>query len=106
MVARDARTTRTHAGEKPPAVVDNQTTGRLLLSRLIRGINPELRVATCSNAISAMAFMRETTQDLIVTDDLMPEMDGISLIHRVRSMPSCSDAPMIVVTVSSGSARP
>jgi two-component system response regulator RpfG len=67
---------------------------------LVRGIDPDLRVVAYSDALSALAFIRQTTPDLIITDYLMPEMDGVDLIRRVRSTPSCNDVPIIVVTVS------
>jgi two-component system response regulator RpfG len=88
-------------GSQPLVVViDDQATGRLLLSRLIGGIDPDLKVVTYSNALSAMGFIRQTTPDLIVTDYLMPTVDGVGLIRRVRATPACEDVPIIVVTVS------
>ena len=37
---------------------------------------------------------------LIVTDMMMPVMDGIELIHRLRAMPSLAAVPMVVITAS------
>jgi len=88
-------------GSKPLVmVVDDQATGRLVLSRLIGGIDPDVQVVAYSDALSAMGFIRQATPDLIVTDYLMPTIDGIGLIRRVRAMPGCEDVPIIVVTVS------
>ncbi len=89
------------AGKPPLAVVvDDQATGRLLLSRLIRDIDPALRVVAYGDAASALAFMRETPPDLVVTDYLMPELNGLDLIQGLRATPACREVPVIVVTVS------
>lgn len=93
------------AGQKPlVVVVDDQTTGRLLLSRLVRGLDPNAHVVAYGDALSALAFVRHTTPDLIITDYLMPAMNGAAFVRRVRSTPSCLDVPIIVVTVSADKA--
>jgi hypothetical protein len=38
-------------------VVDDQEMGRLLLSRLIGGIDPDLNVVTYGDALSALGFI-------------------------------------------------
>jgi two-component system response regulator RpfG len=80
-------------------VVDDQTAGRKILEQLIRSIDSSLEVVSFGDGASAMEFMRSATPDLIVTDYMMPEMDGVSFIRRVRAVPFCSDVPIIVVTV-------
>lgn len=80
-------------------LVDDQTAGRKILEQLIRSIDPALEVACFVDGASAIDFMRSETPDLIITDYLMPEMNGVSFIRHVRAMPFCSDVPIIVVTV-------
>jgi CheY-like chemotaxis protein len=36
--------------------------------------------------------------DLVMTDVRMPVLDGVELIHRLRSEPSTADIPIIVVS--------
>jgi CheY-like chemotaxis protein len=36
------------------------------------------------------------TPDLIITDMMMPEMDGVEFLKRVRSNPKTRDIPVIV----------
>jgi two-component system response regulator RpfG len=80
-------------------IVDDQSTGRRILERVICSIDPELQVETYSDPFKALSRIRSCAPDLIVTDYKMPAMDGIALIRHVRSLPACADIPIIVVTV-------
>lgn len=80
-------------------VIDDQSAGRTILERLIRGLQQEIEVLTFADAPSAIAHLPLATPDLIVTDFMMPEMDGISFIRYVRDQPECIDVPIIMVTV-------
>lgn len=80
-------------------VVDDQSTGRKILERLLCSIEQDVEVVAFDSATVAMDFIRSTTPDLIVTDYLMPEMDGVSFIRSVRGLTRCTDVPIIVVTV-------
>jgi len=80
-------------------IVDDQSTGRRILEQVIRGVDEDLEVRTFSDPFKALSWIRSQPTDLIVTDYKMPAMDGIALIRHVRSIPACSDIPIIVVTV-------
>jgi len=80
-------------------VVDDQSAGRTILERLIRGLQQEIEVITFADAPAAIAHLALATPDLIVTDFMMPEMDGISFIRHIRGQPECNDVPIIMVTV-------
>lgn len=85
----------------PPlvVVVDDQITGRTILERVIRGIDTPLEVVSFADGAAATDFIRARKPNLIVTDYLMPRMDGVSFIGHVRKLPGCADVPIIVVTV-------
>jgi two-component system, response regulator RpfG len=88
------------SGKKSSVViVDDQSTGRRILEQVIRGVDEDLEVRTFSDPFKALSWIRSQPTDLIVTDYKMPAMDGIALIRHVRSIPACSDIPIIVVTV-------
>ncbi len=80
-------------------IVDDQSTGRRILEQVIRGVDEDLEVRTFSDPFKALSWIRSQPTDLVVTDYKMPAMDGIGLIRHVRSIPACSDIPIIVVTV-------
>ena len=58
-----------------------------LLNALQRLLHPhfsEWKVTTASNGMEAIRLMTERAFDLVVTDILMPEQDGLGLIREVR----------------------
>jgi two-component system response regulator RpfG len=80
-------------------IVDDQTAGRKILERLICSIDQDVEVVSFGGAAPALEFIRSATPDLIVTDYVMPEMDGVGFIRNVRNLTRCADVPIIVVTV-------
>ncbi len=81
-------------------VVDDQTTGRKIVEQLVCQVDDDIDVVGFADGASAIEFMLSTTPDLILTDYIMPEMDGITFIRRVRAIPGCHETPIIVVTVA------
>jgi two-component system, response regulator RpfG len=80
-------------------IIDDQSTGRRILERVIRSIDVNLQVDTFSDPFKALSRVRSQPPDLIITDYKMPAMDGVALIRHVRNIPACGDIPIIVVTV-------
>lgn len=53
------------------------------------------------NARQAIALLGDLTPDLILTDVMMPDVDGLSMIRRLRSHPELSEIPTIVLSAKS-----
>ncbi|HLI75923.1 MAG TPA: response regulator transcription factor [Acidobacteriaceae bacterium] len=53
-------------------------------------------IAIAHNGVEALERMRETQPDLIITDLVMPEMNGVELTSAVRKL---ADTPIIVLSV-------
>lgn len=51
-----------------------------------------------ANPAEAVALLKRETVDLIVTDLMMPEYDGVDLIKAVREHPKTKHLPIIVLT--------
>ncbi len=51
-----------------------------------------------SNAVNALEILSGTTPDLIITDLLMPVMDGFEFIRHVRAMPPLAGIPIIILS--------
>ncbi|GIV59762.1 MAG: sigma-54-dependent Fis family transcriptional regulator [Rhodothermaceae bacterium] len=43
-----------------------------------------MQVVSCSNALQAMELLKEQAFDLVVTDFMMPDMDGLELLAHIR----------------------
>ena len=80
-------------------IVDDQSTGRKILERLVLDITPELLVESFTDPHKALERIRDQTPDLILADYKMPIMDGLEFTKRVRAIPACGDVPLVIVTV-------
>ncbi|WP_427965976.1 HD domain-containing phosphohydrolase [Acidithiobacillus sp.] len=80
-------------------IVDDQSTGRKILERLVLDITPEVLVESFTDPHKALERIRDQTPDLILADYKMPIMDGLEFTKRVRAIPACGDVPLVIVTV-------
>ncbi len=55
-------------------------------------------VSTASNGLEAVKFLKAKIPDIVISDILMPEMDGYELCHRIRFDLGLRDLPVILVT--------
>lgn len=55
-------------------------------------------VTVASNGVEALKAMEGKTFDIVVTDLMMPEMDGIELSRRLKSDKATVDVPLIMLT--------
>jgi PAS domain S-box-containing protein len=78
--------------------VDDRSTNRDFLVTLLtyRGHS----VLQAADGTEALAVLVETPVDLVVTDILMPTMDGYELVRRMREEPSTAKVPVIFFTTS------
>jgi diguanylate cyclase (GGDEF)-like protein len=75
-------------------VVDDEPDKRLLLAFAMR--NEGYEVYTAEDGAEGLAAVEEHQPDLIVTDVMMPRMDGYEMIRRVRSNPRTRFIPVII----------
>ncbi len=77
-------------------VVDDRPANRNFLTTLLGYQNH--RVVEAADGAEALALARSERPDLVITDILMPTMDGYEFIHRLRSDPDISGIPVIFNT--------
>jgi CheY-like chemotaxis protein len=58
------------------------------------------RVVTAQNGQEAMEAIQRERPAMIITDILMPKMDGFSLVHRLRINPETRDIPVVFLTAT------
>ena len=58
------------------------------------------RVITALNGRDALEVIQRERPALIITDILMPKMDGFSLVHRLRINPETRDIPVVFLTAT------
>jgi CheY-like chemotaxis protein len=60
--------------------------------------NEQYEVATATNGNDGLALARQSLPDLVVTDSIMPGLDGFGLLHALRSDPATEAVPVIMLT--------
>jgi two-component system chemotaxis response regulator CheY len=60
------------------------------------------RCITASNGAEALSLAANTPIDLVLTDQNMPIMDGLTLVRTLRQMPRFRTAPILVLTTETG----
>lgn len=82
-------------------IVDDESTGRTILSKIIQQVEDDIGVEAFDNPQKALNWLDNNHPDLIITDYRMPEMNGIELIKKIRERPGMQDIPIVVITVVS-----
>ena len=79
-------------------IVDDQPTARKILEEIVDSLGSKTEVHCFADPREALTWANSHAPDLILTDYLMPKMNGAELTARLRSLRSCADIPIIVVT--------
>ncbi|WP_114313731.1 response regulator [Thermus caldifontis] len=77
-------------------VVDDDPRIRHLLELLLSGAGHQ--VALADSAKAALEYLRRETPDLILLDIMMPDMDGLTLLGRIRAVRRLAKVPVIMFT--------
>lgn len=60
--------------------------------------NEGFTVSTALSGADALGMMEEDRPDLIISDIMMPKMDGYALLEAVRARPEWSSIPFVFLT--------
>ena len=73
-----------------------------MLAYLRRLIVPYYAVSTAVNGLEALAHIQAQRPDLVLTDVMMPELDGFGLLAAVRADPNTATLPVIMLSARAG----
>ena len=59
---------------------------------------PYYKVIEAENGQQAWEWLQDQTPDLIISDVMMPHMDGIELTKRVKNHPPLAETPVVLLT--------
>lgn len=79
--------------------VDDARTMRELVRSILEGEGHEVAVA--EDGVKAIEFARQNAVDLVLTDINMPNMNGISLVTKLRLLADYENTPIIMLTTES-----
>ncbi len=77
-------------------VVEDSITSRTLLKNILETAG--YRVRTAVDGLDALATLKTTNCDLVVSDVQMPRMDGFALTEKIRSDAKTAEVPVVLVT--------
>lgn len=71
---------------------------------LVDVLTPFYNVTSVGNGLKAMEFLTKNKDqiDLIISDLMMPEMDGFELLHQIKNNSSLRKIPLIMLTARAG----
>jgi CheY-like chemotaxis protein len=77
-------------------VVEDAPLNREAVSRLLKAAGYDVVVA--ANGAEALARLKQQPADLIVLDQMMPEVDGLTFLSGIRRFPKWKHLPVIMYT--------
>lgn len=85
-----------HEGEGSLLVVDDNAMSRDLLSRQLA--RHGYIVATASNGREALEALGRQPFDMVLLDVIMPEMDGVETLRRIKANDRLRDVPVVMLS--------
>ena len=82
-------------------VVEDSPTMRQLIVFALRRIQ-RLAIVEAEDGLEALKKLASQRFDIVLTDINMPVMDGLKLIHRIRSDDALKDIPVVIITTEGG----
>src|SRR4051812_45731263 len=79
--------------------VEDEADAREMVARMLALKYPELTLYVAEDGAQGLAIFREHRPDIVITDILMPVMDGIRMSHEIRAIDP--DAIIIAITAHS-----
>src|SRR3979411_3415741 len=83
-------------------VVDGPSTGRAILEQVVRSIDERVGVEGFARPVDAVVWATRHVSDLVLVDYMMPDMDGIELVKRLRALPGYEAVPIVMAAGDDG----
>ncbi len=82
--------------KKPTIIaVDDEPEIHTMLKAILKS---EYNIITCDNGHKALRLIKENKPDLIISDIMMPLMDGITLVKKLKNSDDFSGIPVVLLT--------
>jgi len=79
-------------------VVDDSDDMRRFLTTIL---SPKYEIRTAEDGVQALKMVQDEAPDLIITDLMMPNMDGIELLQKIKGGEDTNYIPVILLTAKS-----
>ena len=88
---------------KKIVVIEDNVDAARLIKRVLQARSFE--VHTANNGAQGLETVRLVRPDLVITDLMMPDVDGFQLIDSLKADPELQDIPVVVITAKELTAR-
>jgi len=89
-----------HAGARPTVLVaDDHADMRAYVAGLLED---ECCVVTAEDGMAAWTLLQQRPFDLVLSDVMMPQLDGLALTTRIKNHPELARLPVILLTARGG----
>ena len=79
--------------------VDDSPSMREMLAAVLR--DSGYQVVEAEDGVKALELAKTRSIDVVLTDQNMPNMDGLSLVKNLRGLPAYKDTPIMMLTTES-----
>ena len=84
-------------------IEDNDTNAEVM--RGVLDQRPQVRLTVAATGREGLATARRRRPDLVLMDMHLPDVDGLDLLHQLRSEPGLADVPVLVVSADATPTR-
>lgn len=95
--AEEEKTVKAKTNQKVLIVEDEEEIRTYLKNELA----DEYRIQTCVNGKEAYELMLTDMPDLVISDVMMPEMDGLTLCRKIKQNTNINHIPVVLLTAKS-----
>ena len=87
-----------HAPDARILVVDDTPVNLSVIRGLLK--RTRMQIDTAESGAEALRKAEDTAYDVIFIDHMMPEMDGVETLHRLRALPGAKTVPCVALTAN------
>lgn len=81
-------------------IIDDEGPYNRVIAELLSGLG--LRVRSALHGLGGLFSAKRDRPDLILLDIMMPELDGLGTVRRIRSDPALASTPVVVISALVG----
>ena len=84
--------------QRTVAIIDDQYIIRLILTEVIQQIGNDVKIESFSDSTKGFEWLKSNKVDLILLDYVMDNMSGHEILKKIKSDPSLSKIPVMIMT--------